>query len=306
MQLDNTRIAVRERSPVELTDLTLHVLRAHAGPLLKAAALGIAPFLLLNYALLSWIPVLASEELVAEDYGANFRYYYDMLLLVFLQAPLALAPVTVYLGQAVFVARPPLRDILADLRASWPQLLWTQGIMRLVIPGSLVMLLIADSEEFNPGIEVGIMVLIALAAGVQRAVRPFLPEIVLLEKNPLVAAGPDAITVRRRSARLHAGGAGGGDHFSRWMTGGVVNFILVYMVFQLGLFFQGVLLNNWQYATAWMLYAAYPLALWSAAGFTATCRFLSYLDTRIRNEGWEVELLLRAEAARLRDTPTAG
>jgi hypothetical protein len=27
-------------------------------------------------------------------------------------------------------------------------------------------------------------------------------------------------------------------------------------------------------------------------------RFLSYLDTRIRNEGWEVELLLRAEASR--------
>ena len=28
-------------------------------------------------------------------------------------------------------------------------------------------------------------------------------------------------------------------------------------------------------------------------------RFLSYLDLRIRHEGWEVELLMRAEALRL-------
>jgi hypothetical protein len=34
-------------------------------------------------------------------------------------------------------------------------------------------------------------------------------------------------------------------------------------------------------------------------GFFAIVRFLSYLELRIRAEGWEIELLLRAEAARL-------
>jgi hypothetical protein len=33
--------------------------------------------------------------------------------------------------------------------------------------------------------------------------------------------------------------------------------------------------------------------------FFAIVRFLSYLDLRIRHEGWEVELLMRAEAVRL-------
>jgi hypothetical protein len=42
-----------------------------------------------------------------------------------------------------------------------------------------------------------------------------------------------------------------------------------------------------------------PFALWIVASFFSVVRFLSYLDRRIRNEGWEVELVLRAEAERL-------
>ena len=43
----------------------------------------------------------------------------------------------------------------------------------------------------------------------------------------------------------------------------------------------------------------YPLALWIVVGFFAVARFLGYLDLRMRREGWEVELMMRAEAARL-------
>ena len=42
-----------------------------------------------------------------------------------------------------------------------------------------------------------------------------------------------------------------------------------------------------------------PLAAWVVVGYFAVVRFLAYLDRRIRCEGWEVELLMRAEAARL-------
>jgi hypothetical protein len=42
-----------------------------------------------------------------------------------------------------------------------------------------------------------------------------------------------------------------------------------------------------------------PAAMWLVVGFTTVVRFLSYLDLRIRHEGWEVELLMRAEAMRL-------
>ena len=47
------------------------------------------------------------------------------------------------------------------------------------------------------------------------------------------------------------------------------------------------------------LHFYYPLALWLVLGFFAVVRFLGYLDLRIRREGWEVELMMRAEGARL-------
>ena len=50
-----------------------------------------------------------------------------------------------------------------------------------------------------------------------------------------------------------------------------------------------------------MIHVVVPVALWTVAGFMAVVRFLSYMDLRIRNEGWEVELLLRAAAERLQE-----
>ena len=41
------------------------------------------------------------------------------------------------------------------------------------------------------------------------------------------------------------------------------------------------------------------LAIWIVVGYFSVVRFLSYLDLRIRREGWEVELRMRAEGARL-------
>jgi hypothetical protein len=41
------------------------------------------------------------------------------------------------------------------------------------------------------------------------------------------------------------------------------------------------------------------MALWSVLGYFTVVRYLSYLDLRIRTEGWEVELLMRAEGERL-------
>ncbi len=40
-------------------------------------------------------------------------------------------------------------------------------------------------------------------------------------------------------------------------------------------------------------------ALWMVAGFWTVARFLFYMDTRIRQEGWEVELKIRAMAMRM-------
>jgi hypothetical protein len=42
-----------------------------------------------------------------------------------------------------------------------------------------------------------------------------------------------------------------------------------------------------------------PLSLWLVVGFFSVVRYLCYLDLRIRREGWEIELKMRAEASRL-------
>ena len=63
-------------------------------------------------------------------------------------------------------------------------------------------------------------------------------------------------------------------------------------------FAGGMLLNEWGWQrVAYTLY--FPLALWLVVGYFAVARFLGYLDLRIRREGWEVELVMRAEQARL-------
>ena len=61
---------------------------------------------------------------------------------------------------------------------------------------------------------------------------------------------------------------------------------------------SGYFLNDWHW-NHFMVVIAIPTAMWLVATYIAVVRFLSYLDLRIRNEGWEVELRLRAEAGRL-------
>ena len=50
MQLDRTRIAIRERGLLETIDLALLVIREFAGPIVACALLAIVPLALINYA----------------------------------------------------------------------------------------------------------------------------------------------------------------------------------------------------------------------------------------------------------------
>jgi hypothetical protein len=58
------------------------------------------------------------------------------------------------------------------------------------------------------------------------------------------------------------------------------------------------LFNTWRQGRI-MIELAFPLSLWLVVLYFTIVRFLSYLDLRIRQEGWEVELLMRAESAKL-------
>jgi hypothetical protein len=188
-------------------------------------------------------------------------------LLVILEMPLATAPLTLVLGQLMFVDQVNARKVARDLLSSLPQLLLYQVVLR-VLP------------------------VITLPLGY--AIWPYLNEIILLERNPL-RTRPGQLSTRKRSSLLHAGGSG--DYVIRAIGASIISLLLIGAIWtatvmllnmlfglQLGRFGQIVL---------------FQCTIWTVVMYFTVARFLTYLDQRIRNEGWEVELALRAQRQRL-------
>ena len=283
MELDRTNIAIRERDYLDILDLALRVIRVHAGPLALALAAGVVPMMLLN----SWL----LAEYAEPDYetGFPFGYMFFALVLVTWEMPLAAAPATVYLGEALFSERPRPAKIFRDLRGSLSQLLVYQVFLRgLLVPVVL----------FAPT-AVSVLAFLALLGYWPYLFiwRPYLNEVILLERNPLRAAQPDAMTSRRRSKLLHAAQAG--DLFARWMAAIGVGILLFLSLWGSMWFGRTMMLSELGWNDV-MYTFYYQLALWTVVSYLAVVRFLSYLDLRIRREGWEVELVMRAEEARLK------
>lgn len=297
MQLDNTRIAIRERSLLDTLDLALQVIRQYPRELLLTFLAAAVPLAVLNDYLAGWMLDVEYRDayFYVEESGAIWRFWWSMTLLVFIEAPLASIFMTAFLGQAVFVERPSLRQVFGDVRGMLGRLAWCQLLLRGILPFWWLVYLIDRYDEFNPAIEILAMGGLALYAGLLRAIRPFINEIVLLERNPLTAKDPAAITIGRRASQLH--GPSGGDLFAKWMATGIIGILLTAGVALTIVFLSGTLLNDWQPGPTMIRYM-YPAAMWSVVGYLSVVRFLSYLDLRIRHEGWEVELRLRAEAAR--------
>lgn len=258
LQLDKTRIAVRERSYIDLLDLALRVSRVYAWPLLLAFSAGVVPMMLLN----SWLLVGLAEQDFA--YGFPIEHMLLMVLLIFLEAPLATAPATLYLGKAVFTERPDAREIARQFWESLPQLLLCRVLLRLLFTGS-----------------------------------SFMNEVILLDRNPLrkkdSARGESTLS---RSRLLHRDAAADpvGRALATLMVGGTL-LLSIWLSICIG---RLLLVGQWQWDFDRPMYTFYfPLALWIVMSYFAVVRFLSYLDLRIRREGWEVELAMRAERARL-------
>jgi hypothetical protein len=302
MQLDRTRIAIRERGLLETIDLALFVVREFALPILTCGLLAIVPLALINYALVGW---MAPSEVDGEVLG--FRYLWNMTLLIFLEAPVAAIFIVAYLGPALFLEERTIRQVVGDVLRQAAPLVLCQGLLR----GVLIawgLYLLTSREEASGWIEGFFMILLCLWSAAMRAFRPYINEIILLERNPLIPRGT-AITVNQRSAHLH--GPYSGDLMVRWLGAAAITWLLVCLVIYTAVMTQGVLITDWPIHFSledgdaalnldWFkLQVVYPMCLWLVVIFLAVIRFLSYLDLRIRHEGWEVELLMRAESLRL-------
>jgi hypothetical protein len=266
VQLDNTRIAIRERGFPEILDLSLRVIRVHGLPLLASLAVGAIPTALLNYWLLSGL--LASADLAVEPPG---WYLFWFAVLVVWEMPLATAPMTLYLGEALFVEKPSAAAIARKLRASLPQLIVYQIFLR------------------------GLLSVIIVTWFVIFALWPYLNEVILLERNPWRRMQSGASSFSRAGVihALHLP-----ELIGRWLAATVLGAILLASIWFSIRFLREILFYRGGFDA--MMYSIYlPLATWLVLGYLAVVRFLSYLDLRIRGEGWEVELQMRAEASRL-------
>jgi hypothetical protein len=281
MQYDKTRIAIRERDLPDLLDLALHLVRAHWLALLAASVIGAAPFAVFNYWLLSDLPLVE-----VEDYN---WYVFRMVLLVLFEIPLAAVPATLLLGQAMFFAQLDVRHIVRLTIHSLPQLLFYQLLLRgLLMPQALFW------ERFGRELA-PIMAVYFLVWAFPFVSWPYLNEMILLERNPLRTKGANRSTWNR-SRLFHKGHYG--DGFGRLLACALLGAAMTSALWLASWYVRGFFTQEYEIG-ATMFTIHLPLALWTVAAFFTVVRFLSYLDRRIRNEGWEVELVLRAEAERL-------
>lgn len=296
MQLDRTHVAIRPRSLAEIGDLALVLLRQYPQAILVGFAAGAIPFIILNSLLIGWLPLNETAENIydEETLEQRYRYVWLMCVLVFLQTPLAGVFTTSYIGQAVFEQRPTWYNVFRDTMRLAPRIIITLGVLRGPVV-AMSLLLLVWGEPFSPGIEIVLMMLVVGLVMLIRSVRPFLPEIMLLERCPLFVRGTDVIGLSRRSSLLHAPISG--ELIGRFIMVGTIISLLAVSIFYGYTFISSTLFGvpSWSLLESMVLL---PLALWTAAGFSVFIRFLSYLDSRIRLEGWEVELLLRAESFR--------
>jgi hypothetical protein len=270
MQLDQHRIAIRERSFVDLLDLTLRVIRAYAAPLTGLFLLGVVPAMIFNAYLLEGENTQLNESFLPQ------RYLYSLLVLMLIEAPLVTAPITLFLGHSLFQERPRARKIAKELYSSLPQMAIFQCLFRIPLVVSVV----------------GWFYLFGA--------RPFVNEVILLERNPLFRRQPGQISTFRRIRAIHGGFVG--ELFPRWLASVAFGSALFLSLWLSSLSLCGMLFNEWEWNGATFTFF-FPLGLWIVFGFFAVVRYLGYLDIRIRREGWEIELLMRAEGARLTKKP---
>ncbi|HEX3726825.1 MAG TPA: hypothetical protein VHV08_11310, partial [Pirellulales bacterium] len=175
MQLDQARIAIRRRFWRDNLDLALHVLRANAKPLAICAVVAILPLALMNHALVN---LLLRDDFRDELRGSGM---FRLMMLIMIEAPLATAPMTLWLGQALFVEKPSRSAIVRAFVSCLPQLVLLQVLARIVL------------------------ILPVVTWIVPYAIWPYLNEVILLERNPWRAPTGQLSTLRRNKL-LHRGG----------------------------------------------------------------------------------------------------
>lgn len=280
MDLSRPSIAIRERSTLEIFDLTLHVFRDHIATILLLLMINAVPWVIAD--------VVLVHVLEIGDGNIGFEVLM-MLMLILSQSQIGTMLITQYLGIAMFFGRPTLKETLAAFFQKSKYWIWSHGFLRMVVP---ILVLVGCFGAAS----IGWVMLLLIIALVVRLQRPFISEILLLEQ-PAISGKKDsdgsAITLKRRSRDLHRGEVTAGGMMA-WIVGACLLVTVASSFFHLD---SAIGLNGgWDSPVH---YAYWPLAAWLVASFVATFRFLHYINTRIQQEGWEISLKLMSEKQKL-------
>lgn len=298
MNLDHHQIAIRPRGMPALCDLAFQVLRRQAGPMALLLLLNAAPWIALNWLILQ-LPLWSGDW----QSGGGGQGWLQMLL-VGMESQAGTALVSAWLGRAMFDPDPDWRASLADGLRRLVPLFWSQLVLRPVLPVlGLLWLLGSDPSggEATPMLVFGVVVGCLMLAAI-RAMRPFAGEIVLLERAPMFfQRRPEgrSVSYSKRSYGLHTWA--GSMLVGRALFGAGIAWLLALALYGLMMFLDHSLtiqLGGSPAARQWI----WTAALWLTAGYFAVVRFLCYIDLRVRQEGWDTELRIRAEAMRLAAT----
>lgn len=308
MQLDKTEIIIRQRSAIELFDLSMLVLQRHWWRIMLTSAVFGLPLLVLNGWLTWWMltedAYMQMEYMDSPEVAMHWRHLFHNCLLFIMQFPLISLPTTIFLGNQIFFEPADWRSVMKKLKPVLWRCILVLGVFRLGLLCIAAECFVDRYLIWDWLVEFWILIVPCGVALFIRAAWPFAPEILGLELCKLRSKKKGQVSYPQRSRGLHRLVIS--DNIARHIGVSFFGTLLWTMIVLSILWVLGTAFGIWSWS--WMSVHnrfTVPLALWLVGILVTVFRFLGYLDTRIRLEGWEVELRVKAEAARLQSSVKA-
>jgi hypothetical protein len=192
----------------------------------------------------------------------------------------------------MFMQDHSIRAVFKKFFARPTYFIFSQGVIRLAAFAPLAVCWYREYETEAIYLLAYLLLPVIVFTGLMvKIARPYTPELIFLEQTALRKTD-DSPTLRERSSNFHSVGSGFvATHFFLILA---IAPLLLYAVHSLFVMVDSTF--NIRANSEFSLQPYYfILATWFVAGFLAVVRFLMYIDLRIRQEGWAIQLKFMTE-----------